>query len=178
MYRKLIPLLKTQTAKDTMVTTVATGGGALLAAVFFILAARLLGPENFGIFSLATALSFMLADIFDIALNSALVHICRSAFNDRLWEGNASNPFPHRSGNGSSAVVHLQPCAPSGTQGVCESRDRYGSSSFASDARDLGPPPLLKPRDSIRTCGVLLRHPAGNHSPSLYGADGLSQNKR
>ncbi|OGY18476.1 MAG: hypothetical protein A2900_03560 [Candidatus Chisholmbacteria bacterium RIFCSPLOWO2_01_FULL_50_28] len=73
MYRKLIPLLKTQTAKDTMVTTVATGGGALLAAVFFILAARLLGPENFGIFSLATALSFMLADIFDIALNSSLV---------------------------------------------------------------------------------------------------------
>jgi len=86
MYQKLISLLKTQTAKDTFVITAATGGGAVLAAVFFILVARLLGPENLGIFSLATALSFMLADLVDVALNSSLVRFVAAELAKEVGE--------------------------------------------------------------------------------------------
>lgn len=73
MYRTLLKLVKTQTAKDASVMTIGTAAGAVLAAGFFIVAARILGPEKLGIFSLATAASFMLADIFDIALNTSLI---------------------------------------------------------------------------------------------------------
>lgn len=73
MYRKAIKLLKTQTAKDASIMSVSTAIASVVAAVFFILAARLLGPSEFGIFSLATAASFMFADIFDIALNTSLI---------------------------------------------------------------------------------------------------------
>ncbi len=73
MYKKLIKLLKSQTAKDASAMTIATGVSAVVAAMFFILVARILGPEKLGIFSLATAASFMFADIFDIAMNSSLI---------------------------------------------------------------------------------------------------------
>ena len=73
MIKRIIRLIRSDTAKDASTMTVGTAVAALLAAVFFIIAARRLGPKEFGIFSLATAASFMFADMVDLALNSALV---------------------------------------------------------------------------------------------------------
>lgn len=82
MFKKLQSLLRSNTAKDASLMTMGTALSAVLAAVFFILAARLLGPKDFGIFSLATAASFMFADVFDIALNTSLVRfVARSLKN-------------------------------------------------------------------------------------------------
>lgn len=73
MYQKIKKLLFTQTAKDASVMTISTAIASVIAAIFFILAARLLGPAEFGLFSLATAASFMFADVFDIAINTSLI---------------------------------------------------------------------------------------------------------
>lgn len=81
MIKEILFLFKTQTAKDVSVVAVATGISSIFAAVFFILAVRLLGPTSFGIFSLATAASFMFADIFDIALNTSLVRFVAKELN-------------------------------------------------------------------------------------------------
>ncbi len=78
MIRKLLKLANTQTAIDATYMTVATGVSAVIAAIFFILVARLTGPETLGLFSLATAASFMFADIFDIAINNTLIrHVAK-----------------------------------------------------------------------------------------------------
>lgn len=73
MLQRVTRLIRSDTAKDASAMTAGTGAGAVTAAVFFIIAARVLGPEHFGVFSLATAASFMFADMFDLALNAALV---------------------------------------------------------------------------------------------------------
>jgi O-antigen/teichoic acid export membrane protein len=81
MYQKIVQIFKTETLKDVSIMTIATGISALLAALFFILVARLTNPEKLGIFSLATAASFMFADIFDVALNASLVRFVSRELN-------------------------------------------------------------------------------------------------
>ncbi|OGY21996.1 MAG: hypothetical protein A3A65_03055 [Candidatus Chisholmbacteria bacterium RIFCSPLOWO2_01_FULL_49_14] len=81
MIKRLTRLIRSDTAKDASTMTIGTAVAALLAAVFFIIAARRLGPKEFGIFSLATAASFMFADMVDLALNAALVRFVAAERN-------------------------------------------------------------------------------------------------
>jgi O-antigen/teichoic acid export membrane protein len=83
MQLNLLSLLSSRTAKDAGYMTLATGVSAVIAAVFFILVARLMGPEQLGVFSLATAASFMIADIFDVAINNTLIRfVARDLISD------------------------------------------------------------------------------------------------
>lgn len=65
--------LQTETFRDTGVVFVGNGVSAVLGAVFFFLLARILGPFGFGAFSIAIAVSTIAVDLFDIAINNALV---------------------------------------------------------------------------------------------------------
>lgn len=65
--------LKTETFRDTGAVFVGNGVSAILGAIFFFLLARSLGPFGFGTFSIALAISTIAVDLFDIAINNALV---------------------------------------------------------------------------------------------------------
>lgn len=65
--------LKTETLHDTGVVFIGNGVSAILGAIFFFLLARYLGPFGFGAFSVAVAVSTIAVDLFDIAINNALV---------------------------------------------------------------------------------------------------------
>ncbi len=69
---QLLPILRTDTLRQSSVTGSSTIINGLLGAFFYILVARFLGPEDFGLLMIAiTTLSF-LADTVDFGLNAGL----------------------------------------------------------------------------------------------------------
>lgn len=64
---------KTATFKDTSVVFVGNTLSAVLGAVFFFILARKAGPAVFGIFSIAIAVAITVVDLFDIAINNAII---------------------------------------------------------------------------------------------------------
>src|SRR3989338_2098558 len=73
---KLLELLKsfrTATFKDTTVVFIGNNLSSVLGAVFFFILARKAGPAVFGIFSIATAVAITAVDLFDIAINNAII---------------------------------------------------------------------------------------------------------
>ncbi len=70
---KLLTLSKSQTAKDSLVSFSGQVSAGIFGAIFMALAARVLGKESFGIFSLALATAVIIKDIVDPGLNSVLL---------------------------------------------------------------------------------------------------------
>lgn len=64
---------KTATFKDTSMVFVGNTLSSVLGAVFFFILARKAGPAVFGIFSIATAVAITAVDLFDIAINNAII---------------------------------------------------------------------------------------------------------
>lgn len=71
--KRLLPLLQTQTAKDSAISFSGHISASLAGAVFFALAFRALGVAEFGIFSLAYATAVILGDFIDPAVNATLM---------------------------------------------------------------------------------------------------------
>lgn len=63
----------TATFRQSSLTMAGTVINGLLGAVFYILVARLLGPAQFGLFSIGTLVLSMVADIGDLGTNTGLV---------------------------------------------------------------------------------------------------------
>ncbi len=63
----------TTTFRQSSLTTFGTIANGFLGAVFYILVARYLGPAQFGLFSIATLVLNMVADIGDLGTNTGLV---------------------------------------------------------------------------------------------------------
>ncbi len=66
-------VLATATAKQSLLTTVSTIINGVLGAGFYFLLARLLEPSQYGLFSIIVVTITMLADIFDLGGNQALI---------------------------------------------------------------------------------------------------------
>jgi O-antigen/teichoic acid export membrane protein len=70
----VLGILSTSTIKDSAVTFGGTAINGLLGAIFYILAARFLGPESFGLLSVSIAVLTLIADIGDLGTDTGLVN--------------------------------------------------------------------------------------------------------
>lgn len=70
MFKKLF---RTATFRQTLITFPATIINGLLGAIFYILAARMLGPAQFGLFSVSVLVLTMVADVGDLGTDTGLV---------------------------------------------------------------------------------------------------------
>lgn len=73
MLDKILFYFKTATIKQTSITFTGTFVNGLLGFVFYVLAARFFGPEDFGLFSVTILLITMVADIGDFGTNTGIV---------------------------------------------------------------------------------------------------------
>ncbi len=72
MIQKCISLFKAKGVQQSMVTIFGNVGAAGLSAVALILLSRILGPEQYGVFSVAIALGLLIAKTGDLGINIAL----------------------------------------------------------------------------------------------------------
>ncbi len=73
MYKRLVLLLKTTTVRQSVVTSASTFAYAGLGAVFYLLVARLVGPAEFGLLSLALQITLSVSSIADVGIATTLV---------------------------------------------------------------------------------------------------------
>ena len=70
---ELLKSLKTATFRDTTIVFMGNNLSSVLGAVFFFILAHQAGPTVFGIFSISIAISITVVDLFDIAINNAII---------------------------------------------------------------------------------------------------------
>lgn len=73
MKENLLAIIKTKTIKDSVITFSGTIIAGILGATFYILLARYLGPENFGLFSVSVLVLTLLVDIGNLGTNTGIV---------------------------------------------------------------------------------------------------------
>lgn len=83
MIPKIIKLLKTDTIKDTIVSLIGSVSIAGLGVLFTIVTARALGPSEFGILSVLTAIAVVVSSVGDLGISSALVNFLPKLKNQR-----------------------------------------------------------------------------------------------
>lgn len=66
--------LATATLKESTITFLGTAINAVLGAAFYVLAARFLGPEKFGLMSISIIALTLISDIGDLGINTGLVN--------------------------------------------------------------------------------------------------------
>ena len=82
MLRQLRGLLLTDTGRDTAIVFTVSLINLALGGLFFILAPRILGPENFGLFAVVTATGIMAINFANFALDTGILKFA-SANNDQ-----------------------------------------------------------------------------------------------
>src|SRR3989339_150959 len=70
---ELLKSFRTATFKDTTIVFMGNNLSSVLGAVFFFILAHQAGPTVFGIFSIAIAVAITAVDLFDIAINNAII---------------------------------------------------------------------------------------------------------
>ena len=71
-------LVRSRTARDTLVNSLGTGVAAALSLGTLVLATRTLGPSSYGLFALALAVLSIAAELADVGLNAGLIrHVSR-----------------------------------------------------------------------------------------------------
>lgn len=88
MKEKIRQILATKTLRQSVVTVSGTIVNGLVGWIFYILVARNLGPSYFGIFSVATATTTLLASIFNIGIDTGLIR-----FVGKYISGNQEKAF-------------------------------------------------------------------------------------
>lgn len=73
MKENLLAIIKTKTIKDSAVTFTGTFLAGFLGAIFYILLAKYLGPENFGLFSVSVLVLTLLVDVGNLGTNTGIV---------------------------------------------------------------------------------------------------------
>lgn len=74
MPEQLKTLVKTQTAAHSGITFLGTAINGILGALFYIVVARSLGPENFGLLAIAVASLTLVADIADLGTDTGIIN--------------------------------------------------------------------------------------------------------
>ncbi len=70
---EILKSFRTATFKDTTIVFMGNNLYSVLGAVFFFILAHQAGPVVFGIFSIAIAVAITAVDLFDIAINNAII---------------------------------------------------------------------------------------------------------
>lgn len=73
MKEGIVRLASTGTVKQTMITVTGTLGSGVLGAVFYIWMARVLGPAEFGIFSVAATTMALVASVSNVGTDTGLI---------------------------------------------------------------------------------------------------------
>ena len=73
MIRNILNLLFTGTGKDTIIVFLTTGVNIFIAGFFFVLAPRILGPADFGIFATVVATGVLATNIANFGLDSGIL---------------------------------------------------------------------------------------------------------
>lgn len=66
-------LLKTKTFRQSLITFSGTFINGILGVIFFILAARFLGPSSYGLLTISIAILTLIADVADLGVDTGLV---------------------------------------------------------------------------------------------------------
>lgn len=82
LVRKLGGISKTATLKDTVIVFSGQAIFTLISALFFLLAARALGPEKLGVYTTVAAIVVILTDTIDLALNSTIIKFINTKDGD------------------------------------------------------------------------------------------------
>lgn len=82
MISKIFGIFNTKTIRHSFITFTGTFVAGLLGAVFYILLARYLGPENFGIFSVSVLVLTLLVDIGNLGTNTGIVRFVGKYISD------------------------------------------------------------------------------------------------
>lgn len=70
---EILKSFRTATFKDTTIVFIGNNLSSVLGAVFFFILAHQAGPTVFGIFSIAVAVAITAVDLFDVAINNAII---------------------------------------------------------------------------------------------------------
>lgn len=82
MFVQLKALLFTDTGKDTAIVFTGSLINLVLGGLFFILATRILGPENFGLFAVVTATGLMAVNFANFALDTGILKFASAASDE------------------------------------------------------------------------------------------------
>src|SRR3990167_3314302 len=79
-------LLLTQTGKDTSVVFIGTLINIILGGLFFIFAPRILGPQNYGLFSVVIATGLMAVNLANFGMDTGILRFINkdNNSNDRI----------------------------------------------------------------------------------------------
>jgi O-antigen/teichoic acid export membrane protein len=82
MIRKISEILRTKTFQQSIITVVATFATAGLGAVFYLLLARLIGANDYGLFSISVSILTLLVGVVDLGMAQGLVRFVSENSND------------------------------------------------------------------------------------------------
>lgn len=84
--KSISQILKTKTIAHSAITLSGTAVNGVLGVLFFIILARILGPENFGAISISIIVLTMVADISDFGINTGLINFVGKHNTDNFGE--------------------------------------------------------------------------------------------
>lgn len=85
MIKKLLAVFQTQTWRQSAITVVSTFLSSGLGAVYYLLLARLLGPAQYGLFSLVIATLGVVLPVADLGLGQSLIRFVSANRKDRKY---------------------------------------------------------------------------------------------
>lgn len=85
MIKKLLAIFKTQTLRQSVITVISTFLASGLGAVYYLVLARLLGPAQYGLFSIVIATMGVVFPLADLGLGQSLVRFVSANKTDRKY---------------------------------------------------------------------------------------------
>lgn len=85
MLTYLAQLFKTQTGKDTIAVFLTTGVNIFIAGLFFVIAPRILGPSDFGIFATVVATGIFAINVANFGIDSGILRFASNKTNSNTY---------------------------------------------------------------------------------------------
>src|SRR3990167_2491564 len=85
MKRILENLLYTETGKDTIIVFLTTGINIFIAGLFFVIAPRILGPSDFGIFATVVATGILVTNIANFGIDTGILRFASNGIKNNPY---------------------------------------------------------------------------------------------
>ena len=85
MKRIVANLLYTETGRDTVVVFLATGINIFIAGLFFVIAPRILGPSDFGIFATVVATGILATNIANFGIDTGILRFASNGIKNNPY---------------------------------------------------------------------------------------------
>ena len=85
MKRIVANLLYTETGKDTAIVFLATGINIFIAGLFFVIAPRILGPSDFGIFATVVATGILVTNIANFGIDTGILRFASNGIKNNPY---------------------------------------------------------------------------------------------